>query len=238
MVPIERLLGVAAAHRARTGRPLVTLSYAQSLDGSLTDRRGAPLRLSGKASMQLTHRLRAAHDALLVGIGTVLADDPQLTVRLADGPQPLPVILDSRLRLPLDARLLQGPRPPLIAACPHASPQSRNALQERGAEILTCPAGQHGHVSLEDLLAELTSRRIDSLMVEGGAAVITSFLSARLADLLVLTVAPLFVGGLHAPEVPVSLEGPLGSRWPRVTNLNFQPLEGDIIIWGNICYGN
>ena len=92
MVPIERLLARAEEHRRKIGRPLVTLAYAQSLDGSLSAGRGHPLNLSGSEAQEITHRLRAAHDAILVGIGTVLADDPRLTVRLVKGPQPQPVV--------------------------------------------------------------------------------------------------------------------------------------------------
>ena len=95
-------------------RPLVTLSYAQSLDGSIARERGKPLALSGPESMRLTHQLRAAHDAILVGIGTVLADDPQLTVRLVEGKSPIPVILDSRLAISPTARLFQNPKKPIL----------------------------------------------------------------------------------------------------------------------------
>ena len=86
---------------------MVTLSYAQSLDGSLTTRRGERLTLSGEETKLLTHRLRAAHDAILVGIGTVLADNPKLTARLVGGPHPLPVVLDRRLRIPMDSEIIQ-----------------------------------------------------------------------------------------------------------------------------------
>lgn len=236
MFPIEGYLAEADSLREKTGRPLVTLSYAQSLDGSLTDQRGRPLRLSGEASMQLTHRLRAAHDAVLVGIGTLLADDPRLTVRLVDGPQPQPVILDSRLRTPPQALVFQHPILPLIATCHDASPVARLALEDAGARILTLPPDRNGQVNLEALLVELASIGINRLMVEGGAAVITSFLSARLADLLVLTLAPVYVGGLHAPETLVALDGHSDPRWPRLTDHGVQTLEGDIIIWGRISY--
>ena len=85
-------------------RPRVTLTYAQSLDGSITARSGAPLSLSGAESLHYTHQLRAAHDAILVGIGTVLSDDPRLDVRLVTGPSPRPIVLDSELRCPVTAR--------------------------------------------------------------------------------------------------------------------------------------
>src|SRR4051794_24685033 len=87
-------------------RPIVTLAYAQSLDGSIATAARRPLALSSQPALKLTHQLRAEHDAILVGIGTVLADDPLLTVRLVNGPNPVPVVLDSRLRLPSTARLL------------------------------------------------------------------------------------------------------------------------------------
>jgi 3,4-dihydroxy 2-butanone 4-phosphate synthase/GTP cyclohydrolase II len=241
MVPIDRLLSGAAAHRLETGRPLVTLSYAQSLDGSLAARRGTPLRLSGKASMQLTHRLRAAHDAILVGIGTILADDPQLTVRLVDGAQPQPVILDSHLRISVQARVFQGSRLPWIATLPdaiadHQGSFNQAAIISAGAHVLPCPPDADGHVSLPDLLSHLASLGISRLMVEGGAAVITAFLTARLADLLVLTIAPIFVGGLRAPEA--LLANPTGSTadWPKLTNLGTELLGEDIILWGHLCY--
>jgi riboflavin-specific deaminase-like protein len=94
------VLQSAAAHRQCLGRPFVTLSYAQSLDGSIADRPGRPLALSGEASMALTHSLRASHEAILVGIGTVLADNPSLNVRLVAGKNPQPIVVDSRLRFP------------------------------------------------------------------------------------------------------------------------------------------
>src|SRR5205823_12555295 len=108
--------GAAEQHR-HSSRPFVTLSYAQSVDGSIAARPGQPLALSGALSMTLTHQLRAAHDAILVGIGTVLADNPRLSVRLVEGKDPQPIVADSRLRLPLSANLLyQHPLSPWIAS--------------------------------------------------------------------------------------------------------------------------
>src|SRR5690554_3285763 len=148
MVPIASWLAEAEAHRRKYGRPLVTLSYAQSLDGSISTRRGEPLAISGPASLALTHRLRAAHQALLVGIGTVLADNPRLNVRLAEGESPRPVILDSHLRCPLEARLFQsGRQAPILAAAPPVSPAQRSRLQAAGAEIWEIPRDSSGRLS-------------------------------------------------------------------------------------------
>ena len=129
---VKTALATASEHRQRTGRPLVTLSYAQSLDGSIADRPGRPLSLSGSQSMILTHGLRASHDAILVGIGTVLADNPRLNVRLVTGKSPQPVIVDSRLRFPPYANLLRHGRAPWIVANEGADPERREALEAIG----------------------------------------------------------------------------------------------------------
>ena len=102
----DRLLQLSEAFLDRHHRPLVTISYAQSVDGSIATRDREQLRLSSPSSMVLTHRVRAANDAIVIGINTLMVDDPQLTVRLVEGTNPQPIILDSRLRVPLQARLL------------------------------------------------------------------------------------------------------------------------------------
>lgn len=211
------------------GRPFVTLSYAQSVDGSITRRRGEPLALSGQESLTLTHQLRTGHDAILVGIGTVLADDPRLTVRLVAGPDPQPIIVDSQLRLPLTAKLLtEHPRKPIVATTSAADPRQEAALQDMGATVVRLPLTENGRVSLPALLDWLHQSGIRRLMVEGGANIITSFLAAQLVDRLVITVAPLLVGGLNAV-------GNLnGSGLPQLKNLHTQWLGKDMILSGDV----
>ena len=227
MFPFENSLANAAAYRQAHGRPQVTLTYAQSLDGSLAVRRGQPLALSGPESLQLTHRLRAAHDAILVGIGTVLADDPRLTVRFAAGEHPQPIVLDSSLRIPLQSKLVAEPVHPLWVATTPAAPDGRRAaLLARGVRLIDLPAGDRG-VALPDLLACLAEDGINSLMVEGGARVIASFLSQRLADQALLTIAPCFVGGLSA------LSAPVAEDFPRLNNMQVELLGEDLIVWGS-----
>ena len=202
MAEIQDALNLAAEHRRRTGRPYVTLSYAQSLDGSIADRPGRPLSLSGSQSLAMTHTLRAAHDAILVGIGTVLADNPRLNVRLVPGRDPQPVIVDSRLRFPAYSNLLRNCRTPWIAASNGADPQRQRDLEEMGAKVLVLPS-QNGWVDLTSLLERLGELGMNSLMVEGGAQIITSFLSFRLVDQVVLTIAPMLVGGLRVDRKSV-----------------------------------
>jgi GTP cyclohydrolase II len=216
----------ADSHLRRSGRPLVTLSYAQSLDGSIAARRGETLALSGPESKRLTHRLRAASDAILVGIGTVLADDPRLTARLAGDEHPQPVVVDSRLRFPLNARLLDHPtHKPWIASSERADPARAQALEAAGAVVLRLPEQDDGRVDLGALLDRLGERGIASLMVEGGAAIITSFLAGRLADQLVLAIAPRLVGGLGAVERLLTDEAHL------CDTLSWQA-GPDMIVWG------
>ena len=225
---VGECLRSAVAHRRRTGRPFITLSYAQSLDGSIADRPGRPLALSGPQAMALTHSLRAAHEAILVGIGTVLADNPRLNVRLAEGPDPQPVVVDSRLRFPSYANLLKNRCSPIIATNEGADPERRQALEAAGARILVLP-GSNGWVDLAGLLEHLGSMGINSLMVEGGAQIITSFLASRLVDQVVLTIAPLLVGGLRV----VDHLGPSSRRrLPRLRNLSYQQLGDDLVLRG------
>jgi GTP cyclohydrolase II len=229
--PVEAVAARAAGHRARTGRPFVTLSYAQTLDGSLTLRAGQASPISGPESKLMTHRLRAAHDAILIGIGTLLADDPRLTARRAGGPHPRPVVLDSTLRTPRDARLLSGPRQPWIATTDRADAARAAALEACGARILRIGAGEDDRVPLPALLDTLGELGIDRIMVEGGAGVITSFLRERLADYLVVTIAPVLAGGYRAV-------GPLGvDAWdglPRISDMQVERFGADLVVWGNL----
>jgi GTP cyclohydrolase II len=225
---IRQVLDKAPAHRQRTGRPLVTLSYAQSLDGSIADRPGRPLALSGSQSMIFTHCLRALHDAILVGIGTVLADNPRLNVRLVEGNNPQPVIVDSRLRFPSYANLLRNGRTPWIATGEGADPERQEALEASGAKVLRLP-GQNGWVDLAALLDHLGSQGVNHLMVEGGAQVITSFLATRLVDQVVLTIAPLLVGGLRVVD---NLGYSPLRRFPRLRRVSYQQLGDDLVLRG------
>jgi GTP cyclohydrolase II len=232
---LESLATRAAAYHRRTGRPFVTLTYAQSLDGSIAADPGQPLSLSGPQSLLLTHYLRAAHDAILVGIGTVLADNPLLNVRLVEGKNPQPVIVDSQLRFPLEANLLRRhPLSPWIATSEQADHGRQQRLEAAGARILRIPSTPSGTVDLDALLKQLGECGITSLMVEGGARIITSFLARQLAHYLVLTVVPRLVGGVRA----VGNLGPFEpARFPGLRNIGYQRLGEDLVLWGDLAWG-
>jgi len=213
-------------------RPYVTLAYAQSLDGSIAGDTGRPLGLSGPSSLQLTHELRAAHDAILVGIGTVLSDDPQLNVRLVTGRDPQPIVVDSRLRLPDRCHLLSNGRGAWVATTDDASDEAVSRIRAKGAEVLRLPALENGWVDLESTMAVLAERGTSHLLVEGGAHILTSFLKARLADYVVLTMAPRFVGG-----VPALVQHEL-SPFPELTSWKSERLGEDLVLAGELSWSD
>ena len=191
-LPDPRQLGTAGipAHR-----PLVTVHYAQTIDGRIASRTGDARWVSGESSLRLAHELRAAHDAVLVGIGTVLADDPKLTVRLVPGDQPIRIVVDSALRIPLDSSVLRTvDARTIIATTPGASEDRAAAIRARGATVLRVSANADGRVDLHALLARLRMDGIRSLLIEGGRAVLTAALRERLVDRLTVCIAPKVIG--------------------------------------------
>jgi riboflavin-specific deaminase-like protein len=214
-------------------RPYVTLAYAQSWDGSITNRRGEVLSLSGVESTRLTHQLRSLHDGILVGIGTVLSDDPQLTVREWVGQNPQPIVLDSLLRMPHSAKLCHHPD----KKCWIMTVQPGNGKFGNQAEILTLNYRDDTrlHVPLTDALELLLEKGINTLMVEGGATIITAFLKARLADSVVMTIAPRLLGGYRAIG---DLETIPADELPQIRPIHWEQLGDDMIVWGDLHYGN
>jgi diaminohydroxyphosphoribosylaminopyrimidine deaminase/5-amino-6-(5-phosphoribosylamino)uracil reductase len=183
-----------------TGRPFVALKAAVSLDGKIATRTGDSRWITGGPAREYAHRLRDTYDALLVGRGTVVKDDPSLTTRLPEGGRdPARVVLDSLARIPESSRMLSGESAaPVIVAVTGQAPRTRvTALESRGVQVVRCGPGPA--VDLETLLRELAAREITSVLVEGGGAVHASFLEARFVDKLHWFVAPKIVGGVEAP---------------------------------------
>ena len=174
---------------ARTGLPLVVFKMAMSLDGRTTTAAGDSPWISGPQSRELVHKWRAESDAIAVGIGTALADDPLLTARIEGARQPLRAVFDSQARLPLDSQLLQtlDQGPVLAVAAPGAPGDRISALKAAGAEVLLTNG-------VEPALRELGNRNITSLFLEGGKTLATSFLSADLIDESRTFIAPMLLG--------------------------------------------
>jgi 5-amino-6-(5-phosphoribosylamino)uracil reductase/diaminohydroxyphosphoribosylaminopyrimidine deaminase/5-amino-6-(5-phosphoribosylamino)uracil reductase len=217
-------------------RPRVTICYTQTLDGRLATVTGHSQWIGGPESVRLWHQLRAQHDAVMVGVGTVLADNPRLTVRHVAGCAPLRVVVDSTLRTPLDAAVLAGSAAArtILAVTGRAPAERCAAARSLGATVLELPAGETGQIDLAALLAALNERGIGALMVEGGAALITALLRARLADRMVVCVAPSILGA------GVEAIGDLGIRdlahLIRLAGVQVHQEGWDLIVDGSVVY--
>jgi diaminohydroxyphosphoribosylaminopyrimidine deaminase/5-amino-6-(5-phosphoribosylamino)uracil reductase len=184
-----------------TGIPLITVKFAQTLDGRIATATGNSRWISSPSSRRFAHKLRSLNDAIMVGVGTILTDNPQLTVRLVKGRNPTRVILDSRLRIPLGATVLlnQEAAPTIMATTASADNERLSALRQMGIEVLIAQEDERGKVDLSHILKMLGQRGISSVLVEGGAETITSLLRRNLADRLVIILAPKIMGkGIEA----------------------------------------
>lgn len=200
----------AFAKHITTGRPFVSVKFAMSLDGKIAAHTGDSQWVTGPEARSLVHQMRRESDAIMVGINTVLADDPLLTARdqsdLPQTRQPLRVVLDSACRMPPSARMLGEPGKTLVVATDRAPQERVSRLTATGAEVVQTPAGLDGRVDLGMLLEELGRRDVVSLLVEGGGAVVGSLFDNGLVDKVYVFLAPLIVGGRGAVS-PVEGEG-------------------------------
>ncbi|PKN38261.1 MAG: riboflavin biosynthesis protein RibD [Deltaproteobacteria bacterium HGW-Deltaproteobacteria-2] len=188
-------------HYMETGLPFVTVKYAQTLDGRIATATGESQWISSAASLKFAHQLRAEHDAILVGRKTVDKDNPELTVRLVKGRNPLRVIVDSELKISPKAKVLQNTSrvPTVIATIKKSDEPKFKKLSSSGAEILSVKADKDGRVDLRALFKFLAERKISSVLVEGGAQIITSVLKNNLANRIVTVIAPKIIGkGIEA----------------------------------------
>jgi diaminohydroxyphosphoribosylaminopyrimidine deaminase/5-amino-6-(5-phosphoribosylamino)uracil reductase len=222
-----RLLNEFYVKHRSTGRPFVTAKFAMSLDGKIATRAGESRWITGEEARKHGHRLRHQHDAVLVGINTVIADDPQLTTRLNDLEDPrqaLRVVVDSQLRIRQSARIVG--QNTIIA--------TTRTGRVGAAEVVRLPADDGGRVSLPALLEELGNRKLISVLIEGGAEVHGAFFSQSLVDKVYAYVAPRLIGGHGAP-------GPLGGKGIDhlvdaipLRDLDFTRLGDDLMINGYI----
>jgi len=185
--------------RLRAGRPLVTVKLATSLDGRIATCTGDSRWITGDEARARGHRLRATHDAIMIGSGTALADDPSLTCRLRglEAASPVRIVLDGRLRLSSGADLVRTARdvPTWLITCEDASGVQSDALRERGVQVLHAPTDAEGRLDLGSVLGLLAARGLTRVLVEGGATLAAGLLRAGLVDRLVWFQAPLLIGG-------------------------------------------
>lgn len=216
-------------------RPFVTLKAALTLDGKIAAWDMNSRWISGEPARQEAHRLRGRVDAIAVGIGTVLADDPLLTVRVPEPwpREPLRVIVDSRARTPLTARVLTAGRPErTVIAVTESAPRDRvRMLEATGATVLPLPT-RDGRVDLPALLGALAEREVLALLLEGGGELNAAFLEAGLVDRIALFVAPLFLGGAGAPGL-VGGGGRSLKEAFRLRGLTVRQVGEDLLIEGD-----
>lgn len=210
--------------------PWVHLKLAASLDGRIATRTGASRWISSRDSRAHVQQMRARADAILVGVGTVLADDPRLSCRLAGAAQPLRVVLDRRLRTPPDARVIRGRGACLLVSGPRPPPTARRRLERAGAEVLVVAQG--GKRGWRHLLETLGRRGLHEVLIEGGAGVAASALAARVVNGATFFYNPRVIGGDGVPMV-----GPLGVRSPAraiaATTLSWTT-SGPDLVWDGI----
>ena len=220
--------------------PFVTAKFAASLDGRIATASGEARWITGEAARHLAHLLRHQHDAVLVGAGTVLADDPQLTARLPDreARQPLRVVVDSRLSTPVTSRLIGSDGRSLIATTEAAPARARHALEARGARVEAFPVAADGRVPLRAVLAMLAAEGRISVLVEGGARVHGSLFAEGLADRVVALLAPRIIGGASAPAA-VGGPGALHlADAPELHGVRVERAGADIVVSGSTRAGH
>ena len=217
-----------------TGRPFVTAKFAVSLDGKIATRTGDSRWITGEEARGYAHRLRAAADAVMVGINTVMADDPRLTARDEGGAplerQPLRIVVDSRGRTPERAMLLSEPGKVMVAVA-DAEAATRARLTEAGAEVESVPA-EDGSVDLAELLCRLGSREVTSVLVEGGGVLLGTFFDRGLVDKVAAFVAPTVVGGVAAPSAVAGTGVERLDDAMRLRDVEVHQLGRDVAITG------
>lgn len=210
-----------------TRKPFVLLKTAMTVDGRIATEEGHARWVTGSAAREQVHRLRNWYDAILVGINTVLADNPSLNCRLPEGGRdPVRIILDSQGRTPGDARILnlESEAPTFIVVTDKAPVERIKDLSSGEAKIIRASVDMHGRVDLRELLTKMGEMEITSILVEGGAEVAASFLDAGLVDKVLTFIAPKIIGGRQAP-------GPVGGRGKALMDQAVRLIDTE---WGKI----
>ncbi len=227
-----RLLNQPFRKHARTGRPLVVFKSAMTLDGKVATVRGDSQWISGEASRARAHRWRAESDAVAVGIGTALFDDPRLTARIEGvARQPRRVVFDSEARLPLDSQLVRGvTEVPVTVVCSRAAARtSVQALESAGVDVIVA-TGQNEAARVKHALGELGAREVQSLLLEGGPHLAGAFLEADEIDEARIFVGPLLTGGREAKTAVEGIGIERIAAAPRALHVDVDRLEDDVLI--------
>ena len=221
-------------HYITTGTPFIHAKWAMTLDGKIATRTGESQWITGPGVREFTHKLRSEHDAIMVGIGTVLADNPKLNVRLdGDWRQPIKVVVDSTLKMPADASLLED-GVTIIACGRSADLDKMEILRHKGVEVIAVAEPDSDRVNLPALLRQLGAMNISGILVEGGAILLGSLLDQHLIHRVTACVAPKIIGGTKAP-------GPVGGLGVaridealQLRDISIEQFEDDIMLSGRV----
>ena len=223
-----------------TGIPFITAKFAISLDGKIATRKGDSRWISSNESRKHVHNLRYTADAIMAGVNTILADDPQLTTRCCGGrggtarKQPLRVIVDGDGRTPLTARLFKEPGETLLALGRKATPKEKTAFAKVGAEIVELPSAE-GLVDLEKLMAALGERKITSILVEGGGILFGSLFDQGLVDKVIAFIAPIIIGGAEARTAIAGRGVEKVADSLRLERVRMERLGDDLVVSGYVA---
>ena len=224
----------AYAKYIMTGVPFVTAKFAMSLDGKIATRAGDSKWISGEEARRYVHELRSTSDAVMVGVNTMVVDDPRLTARDASdnplGRQPLRILVDSDGRTPAGARLLSEPGHTLVAVA-GVNERAQKKLAQAGAEVVSVPASD-GSVDVAELLRHLGRREVTSVLVEGGGALLGSMFDLRLVDKVVAFIAPTIIGGKEAPTPVGGVGAALMGETARLERVKVVRFEDDLAVTG------
>jgi diaminohydroxyphosphoribosylaminopyrimidine deaminase/5-amino-6-(5-phosphoribosylamino)uracil reductase len=222
----------------RKGRPFIHIKIAQTLDGKIAAETGSEKNITDEAARKIVHRLRARYDAVLIGRGTALADNPELTVRLARGRNPFRIVLDSNLAVPLSAKLFSLPEKEktLIVCAATADPEKIQKIRGAGARVIALADGDGQALPLPAVLAAIGQLGIRSVLVEGGEQIFSSFLREGLWDRLSVFVAPIILGG-GTPAVSRLGRETLGQAI-RLQNTVIKKTGNQILFEGENVYRN
>ena len=221
-------------HLLATGRPYIHAKWAMTLDGKIATRTGDSKWISNEASRRRVHELRGRMDAIVIGIGTALADDPLLTAR-PDGPRRATrVIFDSQARLPITSQLLRtaGDRATLLVTSPAAPEIKLAAIRSTGCQVLQTNIDSRGRLDWSALLDHLGRERCTNLLVEGGAELLGSFLDARVIDEVHIFIAPTLTGGATAKTALAGLGAERLADSLRLAEITTEMIEGDVYVHG------
>lgn len=222
-----------------TKRPFVLMKSAMSLDGKIATKTGESKWISGEESRKNVHILRKQYSAIMVGVNTVIKDNPSLTCRIEENINPIRIIVDSKLRTPFDSNIVKTANDvkTIIACTSSASFEDRKKFENMGVQILVCAEDSEKRVCLNDLIERLGQLNIDSVLLEGGATLNFSALKSNIVDKIQIYIAPKIIGGNNA-KGPVAGDGiDKLSKAFKLTNLQYKKMGQDILIEGYMDKG-